>query len=69
MFEKIFISKFKNCRLHRAEVHRVLWKIKEYVYFCGSVQPISLRTMTMAMTMLEQWFQTGVPRGGAWGAY
>ncbi len=44
MFERFFISKFKNCRLHRAEVHRVLWKIKEFVYFCGSVQPISPRT-------------------------
>jgi hypothetical protein len=31
----VFRSKFKNCRLHRAEV----------VYFCGSVQPISLRTL------------------------
>ncbi len=45
MFERFFISKFKNCRLQRAEVHRVLWKIKEFVYFCGSVQPISLRTL------------------------
>jgi len=29
MFERLFISKFKNCRLHRAEVNRVLWKSKE----------------------------------------
>jgi len=45
MFERLFISQFKNCRLHGAEIHRVLWKIKIFVYFCGSVQPISLRTL------------------------
>ncbi len=46
-FERLFISQVKNCKLHRAEVHRVLWKIKIFVYFCGSVQPISLRTLVI----------------------
>jgi len=32
--------------LRRTEVHRVLWKIKEFVYFFGSVQPITLRTLS-----------------------
>jgi hypothetical protein len=40
----LFMSKFKNCRLLRAEFHRVLWKIQKCVYFLGSVQPISPRT-------------------------
>jgi hypothetical protein len=54
MFERFFISKFKICRLHRAEVHRVLWKIKEFVCFCGSVQPISLRTLHVTREKLPK---------------
>jgi len=42
------MSKFKNCRLHRAEVHRVPWQIK------GSVQPISLRTLHLTTFSITQ---------------
>jgi len=45
IFERLFISQFKNARLRCAEVNRMLWKIKNFVYFCWSVQPISLRTL------------------------
>jgi len=49
LFKGCFISKFKNRRLLRAEVHRVLLKIKKFVYFWGSVQPIYLITLVLSM--------------------
>ncbi len=49
LFKSCYKSIIKFAKPDKTEIHRVLWKIKKIVYFCGSNQPVSLITLVVTV--------------------